>query len=494
MKSKKQTILEWYRENGEKIDAPCGGRGTCGKCKVCFKKQTKEATKREKELLTAEEIENNIRLACMTEMTNEEPFELVGELFVSQTKESKKEVSRKHVRKEEKDSKYGVAIDIGTTTLVMQLIDLLNGSELVTLAEINPQRMYGADVMTRIRCANEGKEKELQRLVKDALKEMFERLLRQAEIRRELVKKVVIVGNTTMLHLLLGYSCSGLGVAPFEPVNLQLHRWDGTMCEGGLSKEAEVIVFPGISTFVGADIVAGIYACEMDLKEEVQMLVDVGTNGEMVLGNKDELFVTSTAAGPVFEGGNISCGMPAVKGCITHLSVGQEQWSYEALGERLPTGLCGSALIDLLAGMYKIGIIDENGTLLDKYFEEGYCINEQFNIRILQSDIRELQMGKAAIRAGMELLEKRNKPVKIYLAGAFGTEIRLDSATLIGLFSKEAATHMQIMSNTALKGAKKFLIDTAGEDRLRHIVAKAKEVVLAKEADFEELYISYMQF
>lgn len=492
MEQRKQTILEWYREKEKKIDAPCGGNGTCGKCKVHFLKQPKEATGREKKLLTAEEIENHIRLACMTEMT-EDAFEVIGEVFTECDDRHQEQASRQPSTEILPKAAIGVAIDIGTTTLVMRALNLLNGQELVTLSEMNPQRMYGADVMTRIRAANEGKQDGLQKMIKSALEQMFEKLLQLTGMKKCQIKKVAIVGNTTMLHLLLGYSCKGLGAAPFEPVSLELHKWWGNECEGGLSEQAEIVILPGISAFIGADIVAGIYACDMDLYDEIQMLVDVGTNGEMVLGNKKGFLVTSTAAGPVFEGGNISCGMPAVNGCITHFTYDSNQWRYEMLGEKEPKGICGSGLIDLLAGMYEHGIIDENGTLEDVYFEEGYCVLHQPKICLYQSDIRELQMGKAAIRAGMELLEKREEPVKLYLAGVFGAGIRPDSAETIGLFSKMDIERMQPVANTALKGAQKFLLEEDGEVRLRGIVSGTKEILLANEEGFEEAYIQYMQ-
>ena len=511
MEEKKQTILEWYREKHNYIDAPCGGQGTCGKCKVRFLENPPEPTEREKELLSAEEIAGQIRLACMTRMAE-------GSRFVPAAKMSEQEYIMVH---EPAAGTYGIAIDVGTTTLVMRLVNLNTGKAIATVSGVNPQRMYGADVITRIKLANEGQLQLLCLEVKRALKDLFYLLLEEAKIVTSLIKKVVIVGNTTMLHILQGYSCEGLGTAPFSPVDLSMQKLTAGAYAKELPEDAKIIILPGISAFVGADIVAGMYYCDMDLKETTHMLVDVGTNGEMVLGNRHGFWVTSTAAGPVFEGGNISCGMPAVLGCITHMRLRKceysrqeeqalnvavskqqkkvkrvESWEYECLGEQTPQGICGSGLIDLTAGLYEAGIIDENGTLTEMYFEEGYpiCQSTETTLRMLQSDIREIQMGKAAIRAGIELLSRKVTPENIYLAGAFGAQIDLKSAMGIGLFSESDIAKIKSVGNAALEGAQKFLLDEAGEARIKEMVSCAKEILLANEPEFEEYYIKYMQF
>ena len=502
MEKKNQTILEWYREHQKRIDAPCGGNGVCGKCKVRFKKEAPMPTIRERELLTAIELENNIRLACICSMPvgKMAVLEPVGE-FWNKNKIEEASIQKIGDKKEDEIGKclhaaktYGIAIDIGTTTLVMSIVNLLNGHTIGTVTELNPQRMYGADIMTRIRAANEGSLKMLQSTVKKALEEMVECLLKQCNVRGSQVKKVAIVGNTTMLHLLCGYSCEGLGRAPFTPVSLSMQTFRAEDWQAKFAKDALIYVLPGISTFVGADIVAGIYACDMDRKDEVGMLVDIGTNGEMVIGSRQGFFVASTAAGPVFEGGTISCGMPAIPGAITHLTYQNDKWQYDCLGKKIPQGICGSGLIDLLAELYRNHMMDENGTLADVYFENGCEIVSESKIIIRQSDIRELQMGKSAIRTGIEILKGRIKPQYLYVAGSFGEGIKTKSAVAVGIFDTEDAQYLKVVGNTALEGAKKFLLDKDGEERLGRIVEGAKEIVLAKEPDFEDMYICNMQF
>ena len=502
MEKKNQTILEWYRKHQKKIDAPCGGNGVCGKCKVRFKAEAPIPTAREKELLTITELENNIRLACFCEMPDgeTEAVEPIGDFWGNEVMEEdireKKtnQCGNESEKNLQKEHAYGVAIDIGTTTLVMSLVCLLDEQTIGTIKEWNPQRMYGADVMTRIHAANEGSLKSLQEILKGELAIIFERLLKQCNVPTQQVKKVAIVGNTTMLHFLCGYSCEGLGRAPFSPVNLSLQTLRAKACGAKMASDAVIYIFPGISAFVGADIVAGIYACDMDLKEKVGMLIDIGTNGEMVIGNREGFWVASTSAGPVFEGGRISCGMPAISGAITHLTYEDDKWQYKCLGDRSPQGICGSGLIDLLAELYQNHMIDDNGTFSEKYFEAGCKIVTKPEITILQSDIRELQMGKAAIRTGIEILKDRITPEYMYVAGAFGKGIEILSAVTVGMFTTEDVQSLKIVGNTALEGAKKFLFDKDGKERLNRIVEGAKEIVLANEPGFEELYICNMQF
>lgn len=509
---KKESILEWYHKNHKFIDAPCGGRGECGRCKIQFLSSAPEASEQEQVKLSREELEQGIRLACMTEMT--EGIEQAGFVWLgsevlenaSEIKGTKELISEKTEGESKQKKGFGLALDIGTTTLVMRLVALDNESESFTMTRINHQRSYGADVISRIQAANEGKLKELQRCVQHDIFEMLRGMLTERGIFVKQIKKVAIAGNTTMCHLLLGYPCTGLGRAPFEPVNISLTKITVQklfemleMNDGKKSFlnewDAEVNILPGISAFIGADIVAGIYCCDMDLKDESHLLLDIGTNGEMVIGNKEGFVAVSTAAGPVFEGGNISCGMPAVKGAVSHIYENK----CEVIGGVAPEGICGSGIVDLTAYLLKKSIIDENGTLTDDYFENGYpiedCVkNEQTDIRLTQQDIRQVQMGKGAIRAGVEFLLQRMKPDKIYLAGGIGTAIDVKSACYIGLLPKEAKKEVQVVGNVVIEGLCKYLTDSNGEERVKNITKNVREILLAETGNFEERYIHFMQF
>lgn len=560
--NKKQTILEWYQKNHIYIDAPCNGKGNCGRCKIKFLSNAPSASRKDLRLLSFEELKAGVRLACTTERAGRENFLPVGEflqqdIFVPQA-EYRRECDRLNSGKTalciqniedngiEHEEIFGIALDIGTTTLAMSLIGLTSRTRFATVTQVNHQRSFGSDVISRIQAANEGHLFEMREVIQMDLLELLGAIIEKTEIRPEQITKMTIVGNTVMCHILQGFSCKGLGCAPFHPVSTALAEMkikELFSNFSGLPKqkilldrlEIEVTILPGLSAFIGSDVTAGLYACDMDAKEECQMLIDVGTNGEMVIGNRKGFLLASAAAGPVFEAGGISCGMPACSGAVSHIrcvtnevASGEsddnrkicrdkspnkkdaEKWEYQIIGPEGSgaKGLCGSGLIDLVSELWRLGRIDENGTFCEEYFESGFCLpqwEEEFGkgrmkpIVLSQTDIRELQMGKAAIRAGVEILIKKMQPKKleikkVYLAGGFGTAIDIGSAMEINLFPKQFSGMLEPVGNTALLGGEKYLLDEDGEKRMRHIVEISDEITLAKEADFQEKYIHFMQF
>ena len=454
------TLLELLQKNGIYVDAPCGGKGTCGRCKVWM---------------------NDVEvLACQTMP--------VADCTLRIPKEQ--EIAALGAQAEQKadGQTFGLAVDIGTTTLAMALISLATGDVVATTTSVNHQRSYGADVISRIQAANEGKGELLRACIRDDLMRMKEKLCEGIE---GTVVQVVVVGNTTMCHLLLGYSCEALGVAPFIPVDITLQN----VTYG----QAEVTILPGISAFVGADIVAGIYDCGMAEQGIQTMLLDIGTNGEMAIGDKHGIMVTSAAAGPVFEGGNISCGMPGVPGAISRVRMTRNPATeeivteYEIIGGEPPVGLCGSAVIDVMAGLVHLGLVDENGTLAEPWFDEGFPVTGE--IRFLQEDIREIQMGKAAIRAGIEtLIMERGIPEQIYLAGGFGCYIDEANAIAIGLFPECFAGRIKAIGNGAINGAIRYLGEPRAGEQVERIAGMASELNLAMHTEFNELYVQYMFF
>lgn len=452
------TLLELLQKNGIYVDAPCGGKGTCGRCKVWM---------------------NDVEvLACQTMP--------VADCTLRIPKEQ--EIAALGAQAEQKadGQTFGLAVDIGTTTLAMALISPATGKVIATTTSVNHQRSYGADVISRIQASNEGKGELLCACIRDDLARMKEELCRG--IAGD-VDEVVIVGNTTMCHLLLGYSCETLGVAPFTPVDIALRN--------ETYGQAKVTILPGISAFVGADIVAGIFDCGMAEQERQTMLLDIGTNGEMAIGDKTGILVTSAAAGPVFEGGNISCGMPGIPGAISRVvmtrnpATGEIVTEYETIGEETPAGLCGSAIIDVMAGLVRLGLVDENGTLAEPWFDEGFPVTEE--IRFLQEDIREIQMGKSAIRAGIEtLIAERGMPEQVYLAGGFGCYIEEANAIAIGLFPEYFAGKIKTIGNGAINGAIRYLGELQAKEQVERIAGMARELNLAMHAEFNELYMQYM--
>ncbi len=514
-----RTLLSVLQENQVYLDAPCAGNGSCGKCRVRFLENTPEPTEKDKRLLTGTEIAANIRLACTAVIKEDCKIELIDGIQQIQTidtnvKDDQDKTDDEKVKhavdqiatQMQSDTGYGIAIDIGTTTLAMSLILLdAKSTERTVVTSVNHQRIYGADVLSRIQAANDGKGAALQESIRKDLNQMMDELLEQTNTSADAVKKIAIAGNTTMCHLLLGYSCEKLGVSPFIPEDISLQEKSFAEVFGNHRMCAEVTILPGISAFIGADIVAGIYAYDMQKAECSQMLLDIGTNGEMVIGNKNGFVVTSAAAGPVFEGAGLSCGVAGVPGAISHLHINMEkektfQCEYETIGNVPPIGICGSGVIDAVAELIKLGIVDENGAMRDEWFEDGFSIAED-QVYISQRDIREIQMGKSAIRSGIETLleeyEKQTakKPERIFLAGGFGCFMDVYNAVKIGLFPESFLTKQVIAAgNAALKGAERFLMDTDAKEQVQAIVSNAKEQNLALHAAFQERYLEYMFF
>lgn len=477
-----RNLLELLREAGIYVDAPCGGRGTCGRCTVWVDGEKTAACR------------VRVNSGCTVTVPAERQIEAParpGEPGQRQCASSyaKDVPGQRAASYSGEKPQLGIAVDIGTTTLAAALVSLETGELLAAETGVNRQRSWGADVISRIQAANEGKGALLMASVRKDLQRLTEELCRSAGTERTSVRKAAVVGNTTMCHLLRGLPCRTLGAAPYTPVDIGLHR----VRSGG----TEAVILPGISAFVGADITAGIYECGMAQQEETVLLLDIGTNGEMAIGNRDGLLVTSAAAGPVFEGGGISCGMPGVPGAVSHVRLDREgercRVRFETVGNRPPEGLCGTGIIDVAAELVRVGAADENGTLAEPWFAEGFEIAA--GIRFRQEDMREFQMGKAAIRAGIEtLMEERGVPDRVYLAGGFGCFMDEERALAAGLFPKCFAGRIRTRGNAALGGAVRFLTDEKGADKLAHITAHAKEINLAMHGEFQERYLRYLLF
>lgn len=518
-----ETLLSVLQREKIYVDAPCSGKGSCGRCRIQFVEGAPVPTGQEKRLLTEEELTDGIRLACCARPDCDcrvrildggmEHMTVLAETGGTKCSSSPDKGTAAAKSAKQEGAGYGIAIDIGTTTLAAVLVCLDSGSEEASAVMVNHQRAYGADVISRMQAANTGKGALLQETVRADLRGLMKRLRRERGVALRQVHTVVIAGNTAMCHLLLGFSCETLGVAPFTPVDISLIKKTYREVFGTAEYDAEVIFLPGISAFVGADIVSGIYGSRMAEEKKPSMLLDIGTNGEMVIGSRKGFLVTSAAAGPVFEGGNISCGMPGVLGAVTHITLRQENGGTEVICDTAaggePIGLCGTGIIDLTAELVRTGLVDKNGTLAGPWFEHGFPVKDG-KIYFTQSDIREVQMGKAAIRAGVEILlreydravrerqdgDAARRMPRIYLAGGFGFYMDVEKAAGIGLFPAEFRGQTETLGNSALAGAKRFLLEDErrATEEVQWIAAHAKEINLAMQPEFGDLYMKYMQF
>ncbi len=514
----KKSLLEILIDNNISIESDCGGNGKCDKCKVRVRELSREYRACELKICN---LSARINEACETEVEGDlkesATIEIPGNRFSSDMKieSADKSITDEVSIKERSDCCEGamikgrevaLAIDIGTTTIVFALIDD-TGNVIDTLGMTNSQRLYGADVISRIKAASSGKKDVLRKCVVDDLIQGIREICTNNGTSIVGLNNIVIAGNTTMCHILMDYDCSMLGVYPYTPVNINTIVTD-TQKLLGLHEEIPVIIPPGFTTYVGADITAGLFSIEKDNKETF-LLIDLGTNGEMVLVNKDRILVTSTAAGPAFEGGNISCGVASISGAISHVTIDKSGMvSFETIGKSKPIGICGSGLLDAIYELRENGYIDENGLFIDKYFEEGFKLYG--GIRISQDDIRHFQMAKAAVRAGLEiLLQELNLTYEdidnLYIAGGFGSGIDVKKAAGVGLIPRELLIKSEAIGNSSLGGAIKIanhLMDGINKytfdkenvniEEIDKLTSAAREIDLSRHDEFKEKYMEYM--
>ncbi len=457
------------------LELPCGGSEVCGGCRVRILEGTLAATPKDKQALTDEEIAAGWRLACQAHA------ETALKLHVEQwTVPILSDQTRLHGSAR---SGLGIAVDVGTTTLVAQMVDLATGDLLGVQTALNPQTAFGADIMTRLRFALT--KPDLTPLIRDAIGNMVREL---AVGRESEVGEVVLVGNTVMHHLFAGIDLEPLSHVPFESPELTEQRFTPQELNWKLPQDCRIRFIPCIGGFVGSDVLAGILAVSMSTTVALTALIDLGTNGEIVLGNRDRILCASTAAGPAFEAGSIRMGMRAAAGAIAQVSNRNGKLECTVIGDVAPRGICGSGLVDAVAAGLDSGAILPSGRLANGARE--FPLMEP--VIVSQADIRELQLAKGAIAAGVRILLGRwgatMKDVQtVYLAGAFGNYVRVESAARVGLLEM-ARKRVVSAGNTALRGAKLMMLS---ENRP---LPEIEHVSLAADAGFQDTFVDCMSF
>jgi uncharacterized 2Fe-2S/4Fe-4S cluster protein (DUF4445 family) len=438
------------------VEFPCGGRGRCRGCRVRQSGGSVPVGPEEEDLLTAVEIRDGWRLACRVTVDEDLTLEVGQWQSVILADHSPFEFAPREG--------FGVAVDLGTTTIVSQLLDLRTGGVLAVRTALNPQTVHGGDLMTRIQVALEGGEQpRLVRELRRGVGAMVSRLLRSAGLDARQLSTVVLVGNTAMHHFFCGIDVAPLAHFPFEPEAMGAQRFGASELGWSLDGDPSVRFLPCLGGFVGSDVLGGILATQMHESETPQVLVDLGTNGEIAIGDRDRILCVSTAAGPAFEGGRIEMGMRATTGAICEVTGDAGALRCRVLGDAKPRGVCGSGLVDAVAAGLELGLIRADGRLV-----RGDRLPLAPPVHLTQSDVRELQLAKGAIAAGIRLARARfggaaADRAPLGLAGAFGNYVNRASARRIGLIDAPDERTRPV-GNTALLGAKIALFANDPDD------------------------------
>lgn len=414
------------------------------------------------------------------------------------------------------------AVDIGTTTVVLYLADGVTGELLSTVSMLNPQTEFGADVISRANYAMQNGAERLTDAVRGAVNKLLERALKDSDCRREDIYSVVIVGNTCMHHLFLGIDPRSLVLSPYVPSISDPLVLKAAEYGISVNKNGRLFLLPCIAGFVGADTSAVMLACEFDKRDELTLAIDIGTNGEMALGGRHKAVACSTAAGPAFEGAKIACGMRGAEGAVDHAKYVGGRIEFTVIGGSKPRGICGSGLLDLTAALLEDGILDETGRFLDvdemdspasalagriqvidsqKAFilaDAGESENGR-PVYLSQKDIREVQLAKAAMAAGISLLlahlGKKVSDIKhVLIAGAFGNYMSPESACAIGLIPSELLKCITPVGNAAGQGALMCALDAECLERTVKMVGKTEFIELAANADFQDCFVDELMF
>lgn len=586
------TIKEAMNDAGLEFDFLCGGRGTCGKCRVRISEGLGAPVTREQELLQAKELDEGIRLACMTIVRNDLTVQLpnpkslqhhiliesvegaleiepqLDKVFVEVEKPSRETQSSDWRRLKEslvkqgyEDSKLessvsilrqmpdmirsannritavmynsrvagieqedttstmlGMAFDIGTTTIVGYLLDLYSGKELCVVSTLNPQTAFGADVISRLTYASHEENGliKLQNAVIEAINKLIAEAVQKASVFRNQIYGVSIAANTCMHHIFLGINPQSIAVAPYVPALSEPLVLDASELKISINQAGKVFMLPNIAGFVGADTVAVLLATELDRSEDIKLVIDIGTNGEIALGSREEIVACSAAAGPAFEGAQLSSGMRGAVGAIDHVYY-RDKLEYSVIGEGEPIGICGSALLDAVAGLVELGMINKRGKFLAydqltnsvakrfkknliEYEGQGAFLLAEASvtghgrpIMITQSDIRELQMAKGAMAAGVRVLIEtygiQVQDIKeVLLAGAFGNYLNPHSACVIGLIPSELEQKIKMIGNAAGTGSKLALLSSSKFRRAKDIAEHVKFVELGSYPRFNSIF------
>ncbi len=510
------TILETAWQAGIMLNAVCGGIGTCGKCVVTIE-DTGQQVKAcdyfvDRDLVVI--VEKNSRLFEQRILQQGIDRQIEIAPGIAETNPDLLQTP---------NSVFGIAVDVGTSTVVAKLIDMYNGKCVATAAMSNPQIKYGDDVIGRIAFGqtDDGLEK-LNKAIVDCLNDLIRQLREKADIESSAIHEVTVAGNTTMSHILLKFSVKQLGQIPYRAHSVEAQNIGARQAGLDINHGGMLHTIENIAGFVGSDTTAVAVAIGFDEIEKMTLMVDIGTNGEIVLGNSDKLYAASCAAGPALEGARISQGSRAIEGAIERVILKEDDIDLDIIGDAPARTICGSGLIDAVAVLLETGLLDATGKLagpssapgsvpdeiasrlIEKDGQPAFVLacnksNANEPVILTQKDIRETQLAKAAIRAGMKLLQEKlnikdSDIEQVLLAGAFGNYIQRDSAKRIGLLPDVDIEKIHFIGNAASTGAEMVLLSTEARKKAKLLSEKIEFVELASRPNFQDVFADCLMF
>lgn len=577
-----KNLLQLLLENEIFVDNPCNGKGSCGKCKIrLLKGNLPDISETEEKLLKKEEIDSGIRLSCLVVPQEDIVIEILQKerkheilttgympdfefnpLICKEVFEIEKPTLENQISFEDSicntfdvekfdwrllqqhefitgkvtgvfngreligiepgdttDLLYGVAVDIGTTTVVTALIDMKTGKELATASMINAQKNFGLDVLTRITYEIEHPEdskEKLQYAIVNSINEMIEDICNKSKVDRRNIYEISIAANCTMMHFLLGIDATSIGMSPYSPIFVKakniLARDIGLKAAPG----ARLYCLPSVSAYIGADIVAGAYVCQLHKAKENVLFIDIGTNGEIVLSNHGKLLSCSCAAGPALEGMNISSGMRAAEGAIEDVKITESGIELKVIGEQKPIGICGSGILAAVKELIRTGLVKKDGAFIkkEKLEESDYRYDmiqldgkkREFilngapeQLLITQADIRQVQLAKGAILSGFYALLKKanidmNQLDKVVIAGQFGAHLPADSLVGIGILPEEIRDRLVYVGNSSKTGAYMALMSAEVKQQIEELAHQIDYMELGASEGYERLFAQCLIF
>lgn len=577
----KDNLMQVLVQKGLVLDNPCNGNGTCGKCKVkVLEGDLPPVTSTEKRHLKAKELQENVRLACLLHpekdvvlawedkheksnilTTGHLPaFEFQPDIFkktgvlpqasmedqmdyeeallkgfgcnhvdwrvLTAGKRRSGEVTgiihgNTLIGIEEgntTDQLYGIAIDIGTTTVVAALIEMQTGDEIAVASMVNPQKQYGSDVLTRITYGIDHPETAphlLKKVIVEGINELIAKLADQAEISQNEIYQVVIAGNTTMLHFLLGIDASVIGKAPYAPVFVRSKTMRATDIGLHVSNAAMLYCLPSVSAYIGADIVAGSYVAGMHEGNGSRLLIDIGTNGEIVLAHEGRILSCSCAAGPALEGMNIEAGMRAQEGAVEEVEITTQGIAMQTIGNKEAKGICGSGILAVLRELLRVGLVNPRGTFVkkeelaqDDYRQpmllmqgkkRAFILSEEHELIVTQSDIRQVQLAKGAILSGFLALVKEagltlEELDEVIVAGQFGAHLSAESLIGTGILPEAVRGKLKYIGNASKTGAYMALMSQNIRTEMEDLASRIEYTELSVTENYERLFSKSLLF